>query len=272
MKIGFIGFGRMGSALARGGLSARILKSSEISVFDLSPKAQESAKELKISRALNLQELLEESEIVFLCVKPQSMKEVLEGIESIHLKNARGRKCFVSIAAGIPLKVFEKKLKKLGSVIRVMPNTPALLRAGMSVMSLGKKVSSIHKNWVFKLLESIGAVTIEKENKMDAVTAVSGSGPAYVFYLAEAMMEAAISMGFSKEAARQLSHQTVYGAGLMLKHRDESAEELRRQVTSPNGTTEAALKMFDRQFLKKKIINGIKKARERSVELSRVQE
>jgi len=257
-RVGFVGFGRMGRALAAGAVSPGVLKASDV-------VACESHDRPKIT----IEAVVRSCRIVFLCVKPQSMEivlnEIVERVPSSRLKKV----CFVSIAAGLPLKYFENKLGRYVSVLRVMPNTPSLLKAGMSGVSRGKYASAAQEKSVVRLLKGVGEVVSVPEKWMDAVTAVSGSGPAYIFYVAEAMIDAAITLKMPATIARQLVHQTIYGAGRMLEQRPEAASELRRQVTSPKGTTAAAIEELDASGLKQIFQRAIQKAARRAAELAK---
>lgn len=268
-KISFLGFGRMGSALAEGAVSGGVVSRGKVTVFDPEPAALSSARRLKLSVAPSEKAAVAAGDIIFLCVKPQQMAATLERVVSGGALEVRG-KCFVSIAAGIPLKRIEKILGRGTAVLRVMPNTPALLKAGASAVSRGKNATARHEMLVRSVLEAVGTSVSVKEASMDAVTALSGSGPAYVFYLAEAMTEAGIALGLKPSLARQLARQTIYGAGLMLRNRPDEAEELRRQVTSPGGTTAAAVAVFDKKKLKSLVCAAVSAAAKRSSELSRI--
>jgi pyrroline-5-carboxylate reductase len=197
------------------------------------------------------------------------MAETLSRLAAVPERERR-RRCFVSIAAGIPIARLEKALGRGVPVLRVMPNTPALLRAGASAVSRGRSATAAHERAVKTILDAVGVSVSVPERLMDAVTALSGSGPAYAFYLTEAMTEAGQALGLTADLARTLARQTVYGAGLMLRARPDDAAELRRQVTSPGGTTAAAVAVFDREKLKKRIAAALKAAAKRSAELSRI--
>jgi pyrroline-5-carboxylate reductase len=267
--MGFIGFGRMGNALVSGALKAKVVKGKNIYVYDPDDRTQLKARDLKINYCRTIQELYRKSKFIFLCVKPQMMMDVLAQIKA-ETNSFITEKCIVSIAAGFPLFRMESELGPSASLIRVMPNTPALLGGGMSALARGESVRDIDFAQVEKIFKAVGDVVTVPENKMDAITAISGSGPAYVFYLAESMMQAAQSFGFSEADAATLVHQTIYGAGLMLKERTFTAQELREQVTSPGGTTAAAIRELERSKLKDIIFLALDKARQRSVELSQL--
>lgn len=267
-KISFIGFGRMGGALASGALAARAVRAGFITAFDPEAPAMARARKLKIKRAASEAKAALAGDIVFICVKPQQMGATLSALSILDPKERRAR-CFVSIAAGIPISRLESALGAGVAVLRVMPNTPALLRAGVSAVSRGRAAGPKHEKWVRTVLDAVGTSVVVNESMMDAVTAVSGSGPAYVFYLAEAMTSAAEMLGLPSDLARALVRQTIFGSGAMLRERPEAAEELRRQVTSPGGTTAAAISVFDDRDLKSLVEAAVVSAAVRSAELSR---
>lgn len=167
------------------------------------------------------------------------------------------------------MKQLESWLGEGVAVFRVMPNTPAMLLSGMSAVSRGRFGNSIQEKEIKKILSSVGEVAVVSEKWMDAVTAVSGSGPAYVFYLAEALIESAKKLGVDAKTAQLMARQTVFGAGQMLAKREESAEELRRKVTSPGGTTAAAMNVFEKKKFKEVVQQAVAAAARRSAELSK---
>lgn len=271
ISVGMIGFGRMGSALALGAVRAGVLKSSNVTAIGRSPESFRKISSSRIRSTKDVREVVAGQDLVFLCVKPHQMAGVLKAVRPVN-ESLRRRPCFVSIAAGVRIAALESGLGAGTPVIRAMPNTPSLLGAGMSGMCLGADASARHGAWVRRILESVGDVADVTDAEMDAVTAVSGSGPAYVFYLAEALIDAATAAGLSPETARTLARQTIFGAGRMLKERPEPAEELRRQVTSPGGTTAAAVAVFDERSLRSIVIDAVARATERSRELSKLQD
>jgi pyrroline-5-carboxylate reductase len=259
----------MGSALAEGAVAARAISAGRVSVFDPDLAARRTARRLRLTLAASEADAAAKSDLVFLCVKPQQMGPTLDRIAALPAADLK-RRCFVSIAAGVPIERIERRLGAGTPVLRVMPNTPALLRAGASAVSRGRHATARHEKWVKTVLGAVGDVFSVDETGMDAVTAVSGSGPAYLFYVAEAMTEAAVSLGLESALARKLVRQTIFGAGVMLRERKEDASELRAQVTSPGGTTAAAIAVFDREQLKSKIVSALRAAAERSAELARL--
>ena len=204
-------------------------------------------------------------------VKPQVMRKVCE---SLATQAQARRPLVISIAAGITGSQLERWLGGALPVVRTMPNTPALLGAGVTGLHASKHVEADGRAFAETLLAAAGeTVWIENEDLMDAVTAVSGSGPAYVFLLAEAMIDAGISEGLPADAARTLALQTVLGAARMLTEEGApDAAELRRRVTSPNGTTQAAIEAFETGGLRKLVASAIHAARERGRQLSAANE
>jgi pyrroline-5-carboxylate reductase len=219
-------------------------------------------KKLKIKIASSSSAALLGADFIFLCVKPQQMKALLEGIQS----QVTEKQCLVSIAAGVESSTIEKPFSLKIPVVRVMPNTPALVQCGMSVVTPGRFARTNHLVFVKRFLASISQVMALPESQFDSVTALSGSGPAYLFYLTESLMQAGEKIGLSKSVADQLSRQTILGAAKMLQD-GASPTELRQKVTSPGGTTEAALTYLKRKQWSQNFIKAVQKARDRSKEL-----
>jgi pyrroline-5-carboxylate reductase len=204
----------------------------------------------------------ESAEVVLLAVKPQVMDGVLAELAPV----ITDRHLVVSIAAGITTATIEAALGDI-PVVRCMPNTPALVGKGMTGLAPGTHATEAHLARAEELLAAVGQTVVVEEGQLDAVTGVSGSGPAYVFLLAEALEEAAIAEGLAPEHARLLAEQTVAGAGALLDSSPMTAEELRRQVTSPNGTTEAALRALENDGFRRVMRSAVRAATERSREL-----
>ncbi len=280
-KIGFIGSGNMGEAMTGAIIRGGIAPASHIYVSDVSPERL-----LMMRRTYGIKtltdnfKLFSECDIVILAIKPQQMNQVLSEIAGHKDYAVTERKLIISIAAGIPIRKIEKMLysppglksdeisRKHLPIIRVMPNTPALVLSGMSGMSANSYAVAEDISICKTILESMGKVIEFEEEKLDAVTALSGSGPAYLFYLAEAMTAAGIHLGFTPEHAAALTLGTLQGAVKLMAERNESPESLRRKVTSPGGTTEAALKVMESSNLKQIVVSAIAAAARRSKELS----
>jgi pyrroline-5-carboxylate reductase len=265
-NIAFIGGGNMARSLI-GGLIARGASAASIRVAEPVEVLRESlVRDFGIEVFATAAEAAADADLWLLAVKPQVMRVVCEGLSTL----AQSRKpLVVSIAAGITASQMQRWLGGDGAVIRAMPNTPALLGAGVTGLFASAQVDAAGRARAEDLLSSAGkTVWIDDEAKIDAVTAVSGSGPAYVFLLAEAMEAAAKAEGLADDAARTLVLQTVLGAARMLTESDEAPEELRKRVTSPNGTTQAAIETFQEGGFEKLVGKAIHAASERGRQLS----
>jgi pyrroline-5-carboxylate reductase len=264
--IAFIGGGNMARSLI-GGLIARGTAAADIHVaepVDMLRDALAGDFGVKVG-ADNLQATAQAG-LWVLAVKPQVMRAVCEALAPVAQAN---RPLVVSIAAGITAKQLQRWLGGGVAVVRTMPNTPALLGAGVTGLFASIEVDANGRERAANLLSSAGkTVWIEDEARMDAVTAVSGSGPAYVFLLAEAMEAAALAEGLPADAARTLVLETVLGAARMLTETGEDPAELRRRVTSPGGTTQAAVETFEAGGLRELVAAAIRNATERGRQLS----
>ena len=237
-RLGIIGGGNMGEALLAGIIKAKLLEASQLLVSDVvESRLEHLAARYKVKTSRDNLEVVRECETVVLVVKPEKIKEVLdeigEELGSHHL--------VISMAAGIPIKIIEGKLSRPVPVIRVMPNMPALVQETAAGLALGTHATAAHRDQAVRMFNAIGEALVVNEDQMDAVTAVSGSGPAYVFYMVEALAEAGVAEGLSEETSRALAVQTAYGAARMLSLTMEDPAVLRKKVASAGGTTEAAL-------------------------------
>ena len=265
-KLFFIGSGNMASAIISGLLQSKLVSPDNIVCNDVVKEKVESlAAKYGVAMAESKGEAIIGSDIIFLSVKPQNMPQVFEEIKHFVKNNA----IIISIAAGITTKFIEDSIGKEIAVIRAMPNTPALVLAGATAICKGKYVSDEQLSRAKKLFEAIGKAEILSENKFDIITALSGSGPAYVFYLCELMQKAAQNMGLNEETAKQFAVQTIYGSGKMLAETQTPAQKLKEIVKSPNGTTEAALHCFEKNKLADIVEKAMKEAEKRSKELSK---
>ncbi|HRY30520.1 MAG TPA: pyrroline-5-carboxylate reductase, partial [Elusimicrobiota bacterium] len=241
IRLALIGGGNMGAALAAGLVTSKKMRPAQIRVVDVRPEILRSLKKrYGVSVGSDNAAAVRGSDVVLLCVKPQQMASVLAGL----LGAVTPKQLVISIAAGIKTDFIESELGQHVPVIRVMPNTPALLRAGALVYCLGQHATKTHEALAKQILSSVGSVWKTGELSMDAVTALSGSGPAYVFYLAECLAKAGAELGLEPGFAEALARQTVFGAGRMLHEDKETPARLRERVTSPGGTTEAALRVM----------------------------
>jgi pyrroline-5-carboxylate reductase len=216
-------------------------------------------------------------DIVVLAVKPQQMADVLKQITGQNEYGVPRRKLVISIAAGVPLAKLEGLLYPRLSrsdnenlpIIRVMPNTPALVLSGMSGMTPNRYAITDDINAARAILEAMGKVIEFKEDDLDAVTALSGSGPAYLFYLAESMIQAGINMGLDPDDSSILTNTTLKGSVALMEEMGEAPEALRKRVTSPGGTTEEAVRVMEKRKVKEAIVEAIAAAARRSKELRR---
>lgn len=260
-----IGGGRMGSAMLSGWLAGG-LSVSAVTVVEPFEGTQNALQEdhpgLRV--VPGVEDVTGAPSVVVLAVKPQMMDDVMAVL------GTWSDALYVSVAAGKTLSYFEAALGATSAIVRVMPNTPAAVGAGISVAVGNNNVSAGHQALVTILLQSVGMVDwVDDEGLIDAVTAVSGSGPAYVFLLTDAMTAAGIKAGLLPELAARLARQTVIGSGTLMQKDEASATTLRENVTSPGGTTKAALDvLMDDDRLVKLMTEAIMAAKERSAELS----
>ena len=263
-RIAFIGAGNMASSLI-GGLRAKGLDAAQIRASD--PGADTRAKvaaEHGIEVFADNAQAVANADVIVIAVKPQAMKAVCQDLRP-HLKP---HQLLVSIAAGITC---TSLLNWLGEqpLVRCMPNTPALLGKGVSGLYATAAVTSEQRQQADELLSAVGLVVwVDQEAQIDAVTAVSGSGPAYFFLLIEAMTDAGVKLGLPREVAEQLAQQTALGAAHMAVGSDVDAAELRRRVTSPAGTTEAAIKSFQASGFEAMVEKALSAAAHRSAEMA----
>lgn len=263
-SVGVIGCGNMGAALARGMVESRLLPAGRIVGYDSDrAKAKRLARSLKVNAARSVREVAACS-VVLLAVKPQQMGEVLAEIRP-HLGR---RPLLISIAAGIRTRWIERRVGRGIPVVRVMPNMPALVRRGISAIARGASAGLKHQALAGRIFSSVGEVVQVEESRMDAVTAVSGSGPAYFFYLMEQLEKAGTHLGLPAAVARRLAVATAAGAGKLACCSGEEPARLRARVTSKGGTTEAAFNLFRRRKLDAIIQSGIRAAARRAKELS----
>ena len=263
-RIAFIGAGNMAASLI-GGLRAKGLEAEQIRASD--PGAETRSKvaaEHGIAVFADNAEAIKDAEVVVLAVKPQAMKAVCEAIRP----NLKPNQLVVSIAAGITCASMNNWLGAQ-PIVRCMPNTPALLRQGVSGLFATAEVSAEQRQQAEELLSAVGiALWLDEEQQLDAVTAVSGSGPAYFFLLIEAMTAAGVKLGLPADIAAQLTVQTALGAAHMAVASDVDAAELRRRVTSPAGTTEAAIKSFQAGGFEALVEKALGAAAHRSAEMA----
>ena len=265
MKYAFIGGGNMGRALAAALIGKGVCLGGEILVVDPDAAARERNEVLGCVVAERADERVSETPVVVLAVKPQSSAEAFAQLKALLTPS----QVVVSIMAGVPLGRLSEGLGHQ-ALVRVMPNTPAQVGLGMNVYTAAPTVNAGALRAVEALLQASGeTLAVGDEDAIDAATAISGSGPAYVFYMAEHWMNAALKLGFSNEEAEQLVQQTLIGATALWKEQRVPAATLREQVTSKGGTTAAALEHFEQRAVGASFEGGLERAYQRAKELGR---
>ncbi|MBM4017525.1 MAG: pyrroline-5-carboxylate reductase [Planctomycetes bacterium] len=266
VQLGFLGAGNMAEALARGVLRADLLRPRDMLASD--PDAGRRRlfeRELKVPALEDNRALVERSPVVVVAVKPQVFDKAVAPLGSLF----GPKKLLISICAGVSTAHVEEVAATGTRVVRAMPNTPMLVGRGMAAVCGGKHATDTDLAKAQRLLGAAAQVIRVPEDLMDAVTAVSGSGPAYFFYLAEKLAAAGVELGLADEDARLLSRVTFEGAAKLLAESADQPEELRRRVTSPGGTTEAAIKTLDAMNFGPTVSAAVKAARDRAGELGR---
>jgi pyrroline-5-carboxylate reductase len=261
-NIGIIGGGNMGEALIKGLAEKKLFAAADILVSEADAKRRQYLKKKYKVSISDLAELTQQCGIIILAVKPQDMANVLAPINGQN-------KLFISIAAGLTTQFFEQHLGGRARVARAMPNMPALIGEGITGICKGKYATPTDIKTANQILSAIGQVIIVKESMMDAVTAVSGSGPAYVFLFVEQWMAAAKSLGLSDKDAKNLVYETLNGSAHLLKKIDFSAADLRAKVTSKGGTTQAAMDVFSKAKFGELMKKALSAAKKRAKELSK---
>ena len=262
----FVGAGNMAEALVHGIIRTKLLASQCLRVTDTDRRRLDHFQAaFGVTGFERNVDGIRGAQVVVLAVKPQVMADVLKDIRS-ELAPAT---LVVSIAAGITTHRIQQQLPAGMRVVRVMPNMPALVGAGVSVYCLGSRAAEEDAQLVESLFQSVGMVVRLDEKHLDAVTALSGSGPAYVFSLAEFMMQAGCEMGLDHATAKTLTLGTIRGAARLLKEMGPEPEELRRRVTSKGGTTAAALEVLEAGRAKEMFVKAIRAAQKRSQELAK---
>ena len=266
-KIAFIGAGNIGEALIRGIIADGLYPRDAIIAADPDERRRdEITRQLRIKVTVDNREAVHAADLVLLAVKPQILAPVLDEISG----NLTEDHLLISILAGVSTRRLEERLAKKVPVVRVMPNTPALVRAGIAAICGGRYAGPDDLKAVESIMSAVGDVLKVPEELIDAITAVSGSGPAYIFLFTEALARAGEKLGLPREQADLLARKTVTGAGRLLEETDRSPGELRKNVTSPGGTTEAALRTFARLGFEEIMEEAVLAARDRARELGRL--
>jgi len=263
--IGFIGAGNMAYALIKGLLNNGF-DANQINISDTNEELLQSREsELKVTTYSDNASLLSNSDIIFFAVKPQVLSSVCLELKGV----VKSKHLFVSIVAGIRSSDINRWLGGNFALIRTMPNTPALFQTGVTGLFANELVNNEQKSLVSSILSSVGeCFWVDEEKLIDAITAISGSGPAYFFLLMQSMTQAGMALGLDEETANSLSIQTAYGASLMANKTGKDSRTLRAEVTSPNGTTQSAIESFQDQNFEGIVANATRAAYDRARELS----
>jgi pyrroline-5-carboxylate reductase len=264
-KIAIIGGGKMGSIIAQGLIAQKIVSAKDIVVADIDTARLaflRSSMKLRVSN--NNEKTVKGADIIILAVKPQNMAATLQEISTAVNKS----KIVISIAAGITTKFIEKFFTKGVRVIRVMPNTPALIGEGATAVAKGSCAKKSDVKLAHTIFNAVGLSVEVEEVLIDAVTGLSGSGPAYCFLIIEALIDAGEQMGLPRDLAAKLAMQTMLGAARLCIHSDKQPAQLREMVTSPGGTTVAGLKALEEGKIRATIISAVAAATKRSKELA----
>ena len=268
MKLGLIGCGKMGGALLGGVIKAKLVKPEDISVCDAVPAATDGMKKqhaaLKV--CASAVEVASYSDVVILAVKPKDMQTLLESLKP---QASSLKPLFLSIAAGLTLSQLQSWLGGGARVIRVMPNTPAQIGIGYSAFAKGTGVTDSDGDTARQIFGAVGLVDEVDEKLIDAITGLSGSGPAYIFTVIEALADAGVLMGIPRATAMRAAAQTVAGAAQMVIQTSEHPAALRDNVTSPGGTTIAGLEQLEKHGLRNALLQAVRAATERSKEMAK---
>ena len=263
-KIGFIGCGNMAEALIRGILEKRLFEKTDITCFDVSEdRLKYVSGAFGVNSAKENSEVVSNSDIIFLATKPPQVLKVINEIAG----SLKSEKLLISIAAGVSIDFIQSRLTKV-PVIRVMPNTPALVLSGMSALSAGEFAKGEHIEAALKVFGGVGEAIEVDEGMIDAVTALSGSGPAYVFLIIEAMADGGVRAGLPRDVALKLAAQTVLGAAKMVIDTKKHPGVLKDMVASPGGTTIEGLSVLEDNGVRGAIIEAVEAAFLKAKELS----
>jgi pyrroline-5-carboxylate reductase len=265
-RIGFVGGGNMAEALIRGLLAAKLTAPGDILVSDVrEDRLAQLTDTYGVRTTTSNAEVAGQTDIILLAVKPQIMGQVLDGLADVVTEG----QLIISIAAGVTTMAIAEKLRGPVRVIRVMPNTPALVLEGASALTRGSQATSDDLEVARHLFRAVGKVVVVDESLMDAITGLSGSGPAYIFLIIDALSDAGVKVGLSRDIAQLLAAQTVLGSARMLLETKKHPGELKDMVTSPGGTAIAGLHTLEQGGLRTTLINAVEAATKRSRELGK---
>jgi pyrroline-5-carboxylate reductase len=265
--IAILGAGNMGSALMKGIINAKLTPPQKIIACDINQeKLQTLASEWKVRTTPDIKEAVKESDILLLCVKPQTLSTALE----IMKKTIRPNHLVISIVAGMRIAYIQQMLGTNLGIVRTMPNIAATVDEGAAAVAFGKHVTAEQQKISISIFEAVGEVVVVNEDQLDAVTGLSGSGPAYIYMVIEALIDGGVKMGLSRDIATKLAIQTVLGSAKLAKTSGLHPAILRDQVTTPGGTTISAIHELESHGLRSMLIDAVATATRRSEELSKL--
>jgi len=265
--VAIIGGGKMGSILARGMITRKIFSAQNITVTDIDPaRLNDLRSALKVQVSADNRKAVKDADIVILAVKPQNIQETLKGIRPAVNKS----KLLISIVAGVPTDAIEKALSKSPRVLRVMPNVNAMAGEGAAAVTCGHFAKKDDVQYALAILNAVGLAVEVDEKLMDAVTALSGSGPAYCFVIIEALIDAGVHLGLARDLAEKLAVQTMLGSARLCLESRQHPAQLKNMVTSPGGTTAAGLKVLEERNIRATLMAAVEAAAKRSRELAGV--
>ncbi|MBE9374868.1 pyrroline-5-carboxylate reductase [Saccharopolyspora sp. HNM0983] len=266
-RIAVLGAGKIGESLLSGLISAG-WSPGELQFTERYPARAAELTDRYGVAAVEVAQAVRDADVLAVAVKPQDIDPLLAEVAP----NMTGRELVVSLCAGLPTSLFERSLPAGTAVVRVMPNTPMLVGEAMSAISGGAHAQDADLKLVEEMMSSVGSAVLVPEGQQDAATALSGSGPAYFYYLVESMIEAGVLAGVPRDTAAELVVQSAAGAAAMLRTDGAHPGRLREAVTSPGGTTAAGLRELDRHGVRSAVVDAVEAARQRSAELGRAHE
>ena len=268
-KLIIIGGGNMGFAIADGITKSKLFKKSQILIVEKNKQLVLKLKQLGFSATATLSKAINNSKTltaIIIAVKPGDIKDLLASLKQIdHIESIP----IISIAAGIQTSKISSQIKSKQPVIRVMPNTPCQIKAGISAITYNNHTTKKQRQIARNIFSSLGEVIEMEEKHFDTITAISGSGPAYFCYFIESLIKSAVSLGIREDKSKKLVLKTAEGTLNLIKSMSLTPKELRRRVTSPKGTTEAAIKIFEKFKLASTILKGVKAAKDRGVKMGK---
>ncbi|NHM32082.1 pyrroline-5-carboxylate reductase [Neobacillus terrae] len=267
-KLVMVGAGSMAEALISGITASGLVEKQNIWVTNRSDEArlEHLRKEYSVTVTYNLEELFKDADAVILAMKPKDAEAGIQGISSY----LSGQTLLISVLAGLSIQTIETLAGKKLSIARAMPNTSAAIGKSATGLACNERVSLKQAEMAKKLFETVGLAAFVEETQLDAVTGLSGSGPAYIYYLVEAMEESAREIGLEGQLAKELIVQTLLGAAEMLTKSEKPSRQLRHEVTSPGGTTEAGIKVLEKHNVHKALVNCIKEATAQSRKMGKM--